>query len=235
MWGMRVLAPRLRRRRFVILTRMITAPNFAAKTEASEGALALAREVLAIEAGAVAALAQRLDQTFLDGGVAAARLPRPRGGERHRQVGPCRAQDRVDHGEHRHAGLLRASRGGEPRRPRHDRARRRDDRAVQLRRERGTADHRAARQAPGREADRDDRQSGLHAGEAKPTCIWTRTSTRRHARSTSRRRRAPPPRSRWATRWRSRCSMPAASARTTSRARIRAARSAGACSPTSAT
>jgi arabinose-5-phosphate isomerase len=44
---------------------MITAPNFAAKTEASEGALALAREVLAIEAGAVAALAQRLDQSFL--------------------------------------------------------------------------------------------------------------------------------------------------------------------------
>jgi arabinose-5-phosphate isomerase len=44
---------------------MITAPKIAAKTEASEGALALAREVLAIEAGAVAALAGRLDGSFL--------------------------------------------------------------------------------------------------------------------------------------------------------------------------
>jgi arabinose-5-phosphate isomerase len=44
---------------------MITAPKIADKTEASEGALTLAREVLEIEANAVAALVERIDASFL--------------------------------------------------------------------------------------------------------------------------------------------------------------------------
>jgi arabinose-5-phosphate isomerase len=44
---------------------MITAPKIPAKTEASDGALTLAREVLEIEAGAITALVERLDASFL--------------------------------------------------------------------------------------------------------------------------------------------------------------------------
>ena len=65
------------------------------------------------------------------------RAPRPRDRERHRQVRSRRAQDRLHHGEHRHARLLRAPRRGEPWRPRHGHAQRRLDRALQLRRKRG--------------------------------------------------------------------------------------------------
>ena len=49
------------------------------------------------------------------------RRARPRHRDRHGQIRPCRAQDRRDLRLHRHAGAVRASRRGEPRRPRHDR------------------------------------------------------------------------------------------------------------------
>ena len=61
-------------------------------------------------------------------------------------------------------GLFRTCRRGRARRPRHDYPRRRADRHFQFRRERRTADHRAAGQAPGRQADRHHRQRGLVAG-----------------------------------------------------------------------
>ena len=63
----------------------------------------------------------------------------PRGGHRHGQVRACGAQDRRHPRLHRHAGVLRASRRSQPRRPRHDHCRGRGAGAVQLRRDRRTA------------------------------------------------------------------------------------------------
>ncbi len=88
-------------------------------------------------------------------------------------------------------------------------------------------------QAAGRAAGRADRQPGLDAGALCDASRSTSASRRRPARSTSRPPPAPPRRSRWATRSRSRCSRRAASPRRTSPARTRAAASAGACCCTS--
>ena len=55
-------------------------------------------------------------------------------------------------------------------------ARGRLDRAVEFRRERRAAGDRAAGQAPGRQADRDDRQSATRPSRARPTSIWTPAS-----------------------------------------------------------
>ena len=77
--------------------------------------------------------------------------------------------------------------------------------------------------------------AGLDAGARRHRARSTSACPPRPARSTSRRPPAPPRRSRWATRWRSRCSRRAASPRRTSRARTRAAASAAACCCTSRT
>ena len=61
---------------------------------------------------------------------------RPADRDRHGQVRPCRAQDRGDVRLDRDAGLLRASERSEPRRPRHDHARRRHHGAVLVGRDR---------------------------------------------------------------------------------------------------
>ena len=59
-----------------------------------------------------------------------ARVPRPRRRDGHGQVRPRRPQDRRDARLDRHAGVFRASRRGEPWRPRHgDRGRRRGSRS----------------------------------------------------------------------------------------------------------
>ena len=47
--------------------------------------------------------------SFVDALRDPARLPRPRRRQRHRQIRPHRAQDRLHPGQHRHAGVLRAS------------------------------------------------------------------------------------------------------------------------------
>ena len=78
-----------------------------------------------IEARAVQALQARLDDGVRRGLPAAARLHRPRGRDRHGQVRSHRQQDRRHARQHRHAGVFPASRRGQPRRHRHDHARRR--------------------------------------------------------------------------------------------------------------
>ena len=92
------------------------------------------------------------------------RLPRAHRGHRHGQVRPHRRQDRRHSGEHRHTGLFRASRRGQPRRCGHDHAGRRRAGAVQFRRNRRDPDHRAGDRAPGRSAHRVYRQLELRAG-----------------------------------------------------------------------
>ena len=164
-----------------------------------------------------------------------ARLPRPRGLHRHGQVRAHRPQDRRDPGLHRHAGLLRAPGRSRPRRPGHDHRRRRRARAVLFRRERRDPDAAAGAQAPGQRADRDDRPAGLVAGARSRRAPGRQRAGRSLPARPGARPPAPPPRWRWATRWRSRCSKRAASPPTTSRARIRPARSAAACCCTSAT
>ena len=81
----------------------------------------------------------------------------------HGQVRPHRRQDRRDAREHRHARILPAPGGGQPRRPRHGHEGRCRARDLLLRRDRGTPDDPAALQAHGRAAHRDDRQSALDA------------------------------------------------------------------------
>jgi arabinose-5-phosphate isomerase len=94
--------------------------------------VAQGREVLRIEADAVAALVDRVDGSF----VTACRIILACRG---RVVvsgigksGARRAQDRGHPRLHRHAGVLRAPGRGEPRRPRHGDPRRRVRGAVQL-------------------------------------------------------------------------------------------------------
>jgi cation:H+ antiporter len=94
------------------------------------------------------------------------RMRGPRGGHRHGQVRPYRQQDRRHPGQHRHPGLLRPSRRGQPRRPGHDHPQGRGPGPVQLRRDRGDPHHPAHHQAPRRAADRADRQAALHPGAA---------------------------------------------------------------------
>ena len=122
--------------------------------------------------------------------------------QRHGQVRPHRAQDRRDHVQHRHARLFRASGRGQPRRPRHDHRAGCGHRAVLFRRKRRTAHHRARHQAPGRAPDQPDRQSRNPAWRWRRTCISTAPWRRKPARWGWPPPPAPPPRSRWAMRWR---------------------------------
>jgi hypothetical protein len=93
-------------------------------------------------------------------------LPRPGRGQRNGQVRACGPQDRRHARLHRHPGVLHASRRGQPRRSGHGHRRRRRAGAVLLRQYRRTAGDRAARQAPGRRADRHDRSRRFPAGRA---------------------------------------------------------------------
>ena len=95
-------------------------------TDHANAAVESALRTLEAEAGGVAALAAALQAAL---GRALRRRGRPdpqrqgpRDRHRARQVGPYRAQVGGDLCLHRHAGLLRPRRGGEPRRPRHDHA-----------------------------------------------------------------------------------------------------------------
>ena len=186
-------------------------------------ALALAREVLAIEAGAIAALSTRLGNAFVD----AVELILPCRGRvvvcgigKSGHVGAqARGNARLD----RHAGLLRASDRSDARRSWHDHAGRRRRHAVQFRRNRRARRAAAARQARGRADHRAHRQRAelARAGGRPPSRRRGRHAKR--VRWASRRRPARPRRSPSATRSRWRCSMRADSRRTISCARTRAA------------
>ena len=142
--------------------------------DATGSALELGRRVLAIEADAVRALIARLDERFLAAVSLILNCKRPRHRERHRQVRPHRAQDRLHDGEHRHAGLLRAPGRSEPRRPRHDRPRRRVHRHLELRRKRGAAcDIVPLVKRRGAKLVAITGKPRLDAGAARPTCTST--------------------------------------------------------------
>ena len=100
----------------------------------------VARGVLGTEARALRALAAGLDDRFGQAVDLLAGRLRPRRRLRHGQVRPCRPQDRRHPGLHRHAGAVRPSRRGLPRRSRHDRDRRRRPGPLQLRRNTELAD-----------------------------------------------------------------------------------------------
>ena len=123
--------------RMTLMTRCRSAPRAApAASRRRARALALARHVLAHRGRRDRALAARLGAPF----VAAVELMLDCRGRvvvsRHRQVGPHRAQARRDARVDRHARVLRAPAEAEPRRPRHDHARRRRRDAVEFRRDR---------------------------------------------------------------------------------------------------
>ena len=118
------------------------------------------------------------------------RRARPADRHRHGQVRPCRAQDRGDLRVDRHARLLRASERGQPRRSRHDHARRRDHGAVLVGRDRrAQGPDRLFAPLPHR-ADRRHRGRRQHARRARPTSCSRCRRRARPARTISR----PPPR-----------------------------------------
>ena len=116
---------------------------------------------------------------------------------RARQVRPYRPQDRRDPCLHRHAGLLRARRGSQPRRSRHDHRRRRHHGAVMVRRAAGDEEPHHLCQALPHPADRDDRGTRTRrwaqaadialtlpkAREACPHNLAPTTSSLMHARA----------------------------------------------------
>ena len=112
----------------------------------------------------MAAVSARLDESVRARSAAGALLQRPHRGKRHGQVGPCRAQDRIDARQHRHTSLLRSPRRSEPWRSGNDHGAGCADRIVQFGRERRVAGHRAVHQARGCTAHRDHRQSELYIG-----------------------------------------------------------------------
>ena len=130
-------------------------------------ALRLAQQTFDIEAAAVLGLKARTGEAFAQRRAADAGRARARGGDGHRQERAHRPQDRRHAGVDRHARDVRAPGRGQPRRPGHDQADRPGAGAVQQRRGRRGDEPAAGHQAPGRQADRDDRQRRLHAG---PPC-----------------------------------------------------------------
>ena len=106
---------------------------------------------------------KRADRELRRGGPVLTGLPRP--GDRHRdgQERPCWAEGRSDAFLHRHARVFRASKRGEPRRPRHDHPRRRDPRLLLVRRDRRARQYRLLLAALRRAPDRGDLQSAIHA------------------------------------------------------------------------
>ena len=101
------------------------------------------------------------------------RDPRPGGGHRHGQERPCRPQDRRHLRLDRHAGALRASGRGQPRRSRHDHRDRSGARPVELGRDAGARRHR-----------------GLHPARLDPAA-GDRRPRRQHARRHRRPRAGP--------------------------------------------
>ena len=93
--------------------------------------------------------------------------PRPRDRHRHGQIRPYRPQDRRHAGLDRNAGLLRARRRGQPRRPRHDHVGRRHAGAVMVGRDRGTQGSDQLFAALPHRADRDDGQRRKHARQGR--------------------------------------------------------------------
>ena len=168
-----------------------TAPNRARAIRYIESAL----RTLEAEAGGITALAAAI-RDGLGGllhrrGRTDPRRQGPRHRHRHGQVRPRRAQDRGDAGLHRNAGVFRASRRGQPRRSRHDHARRRHHGAVVVGRNRRA-------QGPDRLfAALPDRPGRHHRGRRRarsarpPMWRWCCRRRARPARTISRR---PPPR-----------------------------------------
>ena len=91
----------------------------------------------------------------------------PRTGDRHRhgQERPYRHEGRRHAVLHRHAGVLRASERGEPRRPRHDHPRRRDPRLLLVGRNRRARQSRVLFAPIRRAADRRHVERRKHAGQ----------------------------------------------------------------------
>ena len=107
-------------------------PNTVDSASRSSAPLDAGRRVLRTEAEALSALAEALDGSLRTGGRATGGDARPGRGDRHGQERPRRAQDRRHPGLDRHAGALRPSGRGQPRRSRHDHPGRRGAGAVQL-------------------------------------------------------------------------------------------------------
>ncbi len=160
-----------------------------------EALIACGLRTLEAEAGGLTALGAAMRDGLGAAFVAAAALikaaARPGHRHRHGQVRPYRQQDRGDAVLDGNAGLLRAPRRGEPRRPRHDHARRRDHRALMVGRDRRAQEpdrlfpplpHRPHRRHRGRPRARSAR---------RPTSRWCCRRRARPARTTS---RPPPPR-----------------------------------------
>ena len=153
-------------------------------------------------------------------------ITRPRDRHRRRQKRPYRHQDRRDARLDRHAGLLRPSVGGQSRRSRHDRARRRHHRHVVVWRELRAQGHRLLCPPLRHSADRGHGRRRLRAGARSRYRALACRKRRKPARTDWRRR---PRRScslRSAMRSRSRCSKRAASPPTISAPSIQAASSA---------
>ena len=189
-------------------------------------ALAAGRRVLRIEAEALAALAEALDERFERCVEQLAADPRPGRGHRHGQERPRRAQDRRDLRLDRHAFTLRSSGRGQSWRSRHDHRGRRRAGPVQFRRDPGARRHRGPQPALRDPAAGDRRPRAPAAWPRPPIWCWCCRSGRRPARWAWRRPPRPPRCWRSAMRWRWRCSSAAASAPRTSACSIRAASSA---------
>ena len=102
------------------------------------------------------------------------RRHRPRHRHRHRQERPCRPQDRRHARLDRHAGLLRPSGRGQPRRPRHDHrattsSSRCPGRARRRELQEPSSNMRGASDIP---LDRHDRGRRQHARPRRPTSCW---------------------------------------------------------------
>ncbi len=150
--------------------RLCYTPRMIAKIN-GDRALALARNVLDIEADAVRAASRSARRRLRRRGRFHSGLQWAGGRVRHRQIRPYRPQAGRHARQHRHARLLRPSCRSQSRRPRHGHRRRRLHCDVEFRRIRRTDCDPAADQAPRRKADRGHRAPPVRVLRSSPTCI----------------------------------------------------------------
>ncbi len=141
------------------------------REEAPHPSIASALRTLDIDREGLAALAAAMRDGLGNPFIAAVdkirSRARPRYRHRHGQIRPRRPQDRRDIRFHRYAGVLRACRRSQPRRPRHGYLRRRDADAVVVGRDRRT-DRPDQLLAPVRHrADRNHRQCREYARQGR--------------------------------------------------------------------